>query len=212
MTPNTPDEYFVPELTDDVQPLDRSTASLADVVDKVNELIDLVNELIRRGIWRCQILFELRSLSGLTLSGFPAPEIAALVGGVEFTGAIGGWIDPGVASEHPGRGEFEPQSPTCRSGLCDPLLCECASGPEVTHPSPVQAKVGPSRMFAGSELREDFLPGRVHRRIRFDPNVEMAMSCQRSCCVPQPDIEPTVGIGPCGEQHAANPRASRVEA
>ena len=50
MTPNTPDEYFVPELTDDVQPLDRSTASLADVVDKVNELVDLVNELIRRGI------------------------------------------------------------------------------------------------------------------------------------------------------------------
>lgn len=50
MTPNTPDEYFVPELTDDVQPLDPSTASLADVVDKVNELVDLVNELIRRGI------------------------------------------------------------------------------------------------------------------------------------------------------------------
>ena len=50
MTPNKPDEYFVPELTDDVQPLDRSTASLADVVDKVNELIDLVYELIRRGI------------------------------------------------------------------------------------------------------------------------------------------------------------------
>ena len=38
------------ELTDDIQPLDRSTASLADVVDKVNELVDLVNELIRRGI------------------------------------------------------------------------------------------------------------------------------------------------------------------
>ena len=78
----------------------------------------------------------------------------------------------------------------------------------------MQAKVGPSRIFAGSKSREDFLPGRVHRRVRFDLNVEMKVSCRRPCCVPETDHESiahAVVIEPCGERHAVDRRAPDVE-
>ena len=72
-----------------------------------------------------------------------SPVIAAPVGGFELTGAVGGWIDPGVAPVHPGRGEFEevtsisplppPRFPSCRFGLCDPLVCMCECNSETRY-------------------------------------------------------------------------------
>ena len=79
-----------------------------------------------------------------------SPVIAAPVGGFELTGAVGGWIDPGVALVHPGRGEFESRLPLCRSGLCDPLFCMCE---------------------CSSQARSQF-EAMCDRRVRFDTNVE----------------------------------------
>ena len=79
-----------------------------------------------------------------------SPVIAAPVGGFELTGAVGGWIDPGVAPVHPGRGEFESRLPPCRSGLCDPLFCVCERS---------------------SETRTRF-EAMCDRRVRFDLDVE----------------------------------------
>ena len=49
-----------------------------------------------------------------------SPVIAAPVGGFELTGAVGGWIDPGVAPVHPGRGELE--NKTTLSSLSQPRV------------------------------------------------------------------------------------------
>ena len=144
-----------------------------------------------------------------------SPVIAAPVGGFELTGAIGGWIKPRLAPEHPGCGEFEPRFPSCRSGLCDPLfcMCKCAAGPEATHPPSVQSKGGLPRIFAGSDSREEFMTGRLPfqpadlRRVRFDPDIEGRDYHEPECRDPQP----TVVLGPCGERHAVDRRALDVE-
>ena len=63
--------------------------------------------------------------------------IAAPVDGFQITGDIGCQVEPRVAPVHPGRGEFAPRYPSCRSGLCDPLLCIC----KCSHGSVVERRV-----------------------------------------------------------------------